>query len=344
MAKKAKRSILSLGDIHGHSDYRNRIHGYERIIILIMLLSFVVFAAIAIFGILNAGVATFVKNVESINLFYYLIAVVVVFSGYVLRFPKWEMYIKRLGVKIDRKKNFMIYLSMYSMDITPGRWGRAIVSYTINRLTNVKFSRTFPAVVADIFTDFAGFAIVAVAAAFLVHQYVLVALVASSMLLIPFVFLYSKTAYSIFSTRLRKNKLFSKLFEVGDKYFIHNKLLGKKVYLYSMVYTIPAMIINGLGLYFVMLAFGINVGIAYIPTIIFISSISTMLGMVTGLPANIGVTDATLLGFLVAFFGGFGVDIGLASVITIFSRLVQIWFVQLFGFLSLGYTLRYWKK
>jgi len=344
MAKRSRGPAFGLGDIKKSSDYRNRIRGYEKILILIMLLSFVVFIAIAAFAILNEGVDTFVHSVESINLFYYMIAVIVVFAGYALRFPKWEMYTKRLGVKIERRKNFMIYLSMYSMDITPGRWGRAIVSYTINRLTNVKFSKTFPAVVADIFTDFAGFAIVAVASALLVKQYVLVSIVASSLLLIPFIFLYNKSAYSLFSTRLRKYAMFKKLFEVGDKYFVHNKLLGKRVYFYSMLYTIPAMILGGLSLYFVMLAFGINVGYAYLPTIIFISSISTMLGMVTGLPGNIGVTDATLLGFLVAFFGGFGITLGLASVITIFSRLVNIWFVQLFGFSSLAYTLRYWKE
>ncbi|MDE1762580.1 MAG: hypothetical protein KGH78_05350, partial [Candidatus Micrarchaeota archaeon] len=92
MAKKSRGVGFGLGDIKRSSDYRERIRGYEKILILIMLLSFVVFIAIAAFAILNEGVDTFVKSVESINLFYYLIAVVVVFAGYAVRFPKWEMY------------------------------------------------------------------------------------------------------------------------------------------------------------------------------------------------------------------------------------------------------------
>ncbi|MDE1855690.1 MAG: flippase-like domain-containing protein [Candidatus Micrarchaeota archaeon] len=341
--RKSGGSLFQLEGVRKREEYAHRIRKYEKILILIMLLSFVVFIVIAAVAIFNEGVSAFVSNVESINLFYYFISFLIVFAGYAMRFPKWEMYIRNLGVKIDRTKNFMIYLSMYSMDVTPGRWGRAIVSYTINKLTKVKFSKTFPAVVADIFTDFAGFVVVTVGAAFLVSQYVLVSIGASLLLLIPFIFLYSRTAYNLFRDRLRTHRFFEKLFEVGDRYFKHNKLLGKKAYAYSMLYTIPAMILNGLSLYFVMLAFGVNVGVGYIPTVVFVLSLATMLGMVSGIPANIGVTDATLIGFLVTFFGGMGVTLGLASVITIFTRLVTIWFVQLFGFASLAYTLKYWQ-
>ena len=342
MAKKLSKGRGSLSGGKG-KEYKQNITKYEKILAAIIGISFLVFVVLAAIAIYKIGFGSFISIVRSINLYYYSIALLVVFLAYVVRYPKWEMYMDRLGVRLSRTKNFLIYLSMYSMDITPGRWGRVIVSYTINKITRVKFSKTFPAVVADIFTDFAGFAFVAIAAAFLVHEYVLVAVVASLLLLIPFVFLYNKRAYSIFSTRLRNRRFFKRLFEVGDKYFKHNQLLDKRVYVYSMIYTIPSMAINAASLYFVMLAFGVNVGIVYMPTIIFVFSISTLLGMLTGLPANLGITDATLFGFLITSFGGLGIGIGLASVITIFARMANVWFVQVFGFSSLAYTRRYWK-
>ena len=40
-------------------------------------------------------------------------------------------------------------------------------------------------------------------------------------------------------------------------YFENKKLLDTYAYAYSMIYTIPAMFLNGLALYFVMLAFGV---------------------------------------------------------------------------------------
>ncbi|MDE1825331.1 MAG: flippase-like domain-containing protein [Candidatus Micrarchaeota archaeon] len=337
-------SVMKLGNIKKRSEYRSRIKNYERILIGILIFSFLVFVAIAGFAIYKEGLENFVLVVKSINLGYYALSLLAVFVAYVIRFPKWELYMKSLGVRLARAKNFMIYLSMYSMDITPGRWGRAVVSYTINRITGTRFSRTFPAIVADIFTDFAGFAFVAIIAAFIVQQYLLVAIILTVLLLIPFIFLYNRRAYSLFRDRLRKKRFFRKMFAFGDRYFRHNRLLSKRVYVYSMIYTVPSMALNAVSLYFVMLAFGVHVGIAYLPLIVFIFTMSTLLGMVTGLPANLGVTDAALFGFLIATFGSFGVGFDLASVITIFSRVANVWFVQLFGFGSLAYTIRYWKK
>ena len=324
--------------------YKKKVRDYRKILFLILFLSFLVFVAIAAFGIYSVGVGKFVSSVESIKIPYFLDALGIVFFSYLLRFPKWQIYMRALKIKVKTFQNLMIYLSMYSMDITPGRWGRAIGSYTINRLTGAGIGTSFPAVVADIFTDFVGFAIVAVAAALLVRQYVEISIGASLLLFIPFIFLYNKSAYSIFSKRLRRYKIFRGLFAVGDSYFSHNKRLGLPVYIYSLLCAIPATILNGLSLYFVMLAFGIQIGLAEVGTIIFIYAVSTLLGMLTGLPANIGVTDATLLGFILAFFGGYGIDVGLAAVITIFTRIVNVWFVQLFGFGALIYTLRYWKE
>ena len=336
-------NIASIEKIEAEVDYKRRIKKIEYILASILLGSLVVFGFIAISAVLNEGFGNFVKAITSINFFYYGIALLIIFSSYLLRFPKWEYYLKKLKVKIPRRRNFIIYLSMYSMDITPGRWGRAVVSYTINKLTKVKFSKTFPAVVADIFTDFLGFAIICVFFAFFVHKYILVSLIITTILLLPFVFLYHEKPFTYLKSKLSRFRSLESFFEVGELYFKNNKLLGKDAYWYSMIYTIPSMFLNGLSLYFVMLSFGINVGINNIPTIVFIFASSLIFGMITGIPANLGVTDGAMLSALVAFFGGMGVSFGLASLITIFFRIATVWFVEFFGFLALVYTFRYWK-
>jgi uncharacterized protein (TIRG00374 family) len=336
-------NIASIEKIEAEVDYKRRIKRIEYILASILLGSLIVFGFIAISAVLNEGFSNFVKAITSINFFYYGIALLIIFSSYLLRFPKWEYYLKKLRVKIPRRKNFIIYLSMYSMDITPGRWGRAVVSYTINKLTKVKFSKTFPAVVADIFTDFLGFAIICVFFAFFVHKYILISLIITAILLLPFVFLYHEKPFTYLKSKLSRFRSMKSFFEVGELYFKNNKLLGKDAYWYSMLYTIPSMFLNGLSLYFVMLSFGVNVGINNIPTIVFIFASSLIFGMITGIPANLGVTDGAMLSALVAFFGGIGVNFGLASLITIFFRIATVWFVEFFGFLALIYTFRYWK-
>jgi len=345
-SKKEKSRALSLSgmdEIKGKVDYKKRMKKIQYILIIILIASFIVFAGISLSAILNEGIDKFIGEIESINLFYYSLAIITIFIGYLLRFPKWEFYMKKLDVHLPKIKNLWIYLSMYSMDITPGRWGRAVVSYTINKLTGIKFSRTFPAVVTDIFTDFLGFAIICLFFAFFVHKYVVISIIITAILLLPFIFLYNKTPFALLKSKLSRFRSLRSFFSVGELYFKSNKLLGKDAYGYSLLFTVPSMFLNGLSLYFVILSFGFHLGIAYIPTIIFIFSSSLIFGMITGIPGTLGVTDVAMLGALVTFFGGIGMGFGIASVITIFFRMVSVWFVELFGFVALMHTFRYWK-
>ncbi len=342
---KNATDALKIGDldtIKRGVQYQKRIKSIRLVIFATLLASFIVFLALAAFAILSEGPSKFLASFESMNPYYFIAALIVIFVGYAMRFPKWELYLKRLKVKIPRGKNFMIYLSMYSMDITPGRWGRAVVSYTINKLTRVPFIRTFPAVVADIFTDFLGFAVLLVIATLLVQRFILLSIVITILLLIPFVFVYLRGPYEFMKGKFGKIKKLKSIFESGDMYFKYHKLLGHGSYAYSMLYTIPAMFLNGFALYLVILGFGINLPIAFLPTVIFIFTSSLILGMVTGIPATLGVTDAALVSYLTLFFPTL-IGFGLASVITIVFRFATVWFVEGFGFSALLYTTKYWN-
>ncbi len=338
-------SALALADIDNIKkgiEYERRIGRIRLLIALILVASFIVFLVIAAFGISEEGLPGFLSAIYSMNLYDLGIALLIIFIGYVMRYPKWHLYMKRLGVKISAKTNFSIYMSMYSMDITPGRWGRAVVSYTINKLAGIKFAVTFPAVVADIFTDFLGFVVILLATTFFLGKFVLLSLAITILLLIPFVFIYVRKPFEYVKRKLGKIKRLRSVFESGDIYFENNKLLTPGVYAYSMVYTIPAMFLNGLALYYVILAFNVPLTPAAIPTVLFIFTSSLILGMVTGLPATLGVTDAALVGYLLLFFPSL-ITAGVASLITIFFRLASVWFVQGFGSVALLDTMRYWR-
>ncbi len=347
MAKEGGiRKALDVADVEKiktSAVYTGRINKIKYAIFIVLAISFAIFVVLVGLAIASEGLEKVIQVVEAINFYYIFAAFGVIFVSYVFRYPKWEQYMKRLKVSISRKKNFVIYMSMYSMDITPGRWGRAVVSYTINRLTGIKFAKTFPAVVADIFTDFLGFAILTVSMAFLVRKFELFSLAITAILLVPFVFIYTKRPFRFFKRKIGQVRWLKPLFDNGEVYFKYNKLLDRRVYFYSMLFTIPSMFINGFALYLVILAFGINLNASLLPTVLFIYSSSLILGMITGLPATLGVTDAALIGYLTLFFPD-SITFATASLITIFFRLASVWFVEGFGFTSLAYTLRYWKE
>ncbi len=344
--QKGVRNAFDIGNISKIQkgiEYENRVGRIRLLIALILIISFVIFAAIAVFAIQSGGTAAFFTALYSMNVYYFLLSLLVLFAGYLIRYPKWHLYLKKLKVKIPTRKNFMIYLSMYSMDITPGRWGRAVVAYTINKLTGVRFGVTFPAIVADIFTDFVGFVVILLAATLLLRRFELLSIVITVLLLIPFVFIYVKRPFIYVRKKLGHIKRLKSVFETGEIYFRNNKLLTRDAYVYSMIYTIPAMFLNGMALYFVMLAFGVPLSVADIPIVLFIFSSSLILGMVTGIPATLGVTDAALVGYLLLFFPSV-ITIAMAALIAIFFRIVSVWFVQGFGSLALFQTMKYWRS
>lgn len=312
-------------------------------VLTILGLSIGMFVIIAALAMLNEGVNRFLSTLASINLFYYAVALACVFASSAVGFPKWSMFVRKLGIRIRWEQNFTIYLSMFSMDITPGRWGRAVVAYTLNRLTGVKFGRTFPAVVADILTDFLGFISIALVSSFLVHKYTIVSVVISVLLLVPFIFIYVKAPYRWIKRKLRKRKRFGRIFKVADLYFRSSRSIDAGTYVYAMLFTIPSVLLSGLALYFVVMSFGISIGPEFIGTMMFIYTASLLIGMVTGIPGTLGVTDAVMIGYLIAFMSDVGVTFGVASAIVIFFRIASMWFTEGMSTAFLLYTLRYWK-
>lgn len=348
MAQK-QFNVKNIEKIERRSDYKKAINSARAAVYIILAFSFVVFVVIAGIAIINEGASQFIKTLTSVNLDYYALALAIILFSYSMRYPKWSMYLRRLGVNMPTRSGFMIYMSMYSMDMTPGRWGRAIVSYTINKRTGVKFARTFPAVVADIFTDFLGFAVLTDAMAVVVGRFVLLSFFITFLLMVPFFFVYVQSPFDYIKKRFWKiRKKFNVLrkldvvFYTATLYFKHNRKLGRSSFIYSMSLTIPSMFLNGIALYATMMAFGVPLNASYIPIVLFIFSFSLVLGMITGIPGTLGVTDAALIAQMQFFFPGV-ISLGLASAITIFFRIASVWFVQGFGFGSLLYTLRYWK-
>ncbi|MEM3781795.1 MAG: lysylphosphatidylglycerol synthase transmembrane domain-containing protein [Candidatus Micrarchaeaceae archaeon] len=308
----------------------------------VLLASLAVFAVIAVSAIANEGFSRFVATLLSLNPYYYIAALACVLLSDIVGFPKWDLFLKKLKIKIPKTKNFLIYLSMFSMDISPGRWGRAAVSYTVNRQTKASFGQTFPAVVADIFTDFLGFIVVALFTAFLVHKYSYISITISIILLIPFAFIFYEKPFKFLKKKFYKYRRTRSFFNIGDTYFESKRLLNLYSYAFAMLFTVPSVILNGLALYFVVLSFGVHMGLGLFPTLLFIYTSALLLGMITGIPGTLGITDAALVGYLAAFFPSLGITFGVAALVTIFFRIASIWFEEGITSLVLLYTMRYW--
>lgn len=315
-------------------EYTKNINKVSLFIGLAFIVSFVVFMIIAWIG----GIGNVFKTILDSNLEIYSLAFFFVLMGFLVRFIKWNYYLKQLEIHVPFKKNFIIYLSLYSMNITPGKIGRVLVAYTLNRVTKTKLASTLPIVTFDIFTDFVGIAIVALATAVYFDTYVIYVLIIDIALILPYLFILNGWFYKVLKNRLGKSRFFLRFSLYGDEYFAsQSKLNNHMTYFVSIATSVPAAFFNALALFFVLMAVGVIPNL--LPSV-FIQTSAQMIGMVTASPGNIGVTD----GALVALLGSvMKLSVAKSSAVTIMSRLATLWFGVVIGGIFLMYSMRYWK-
>ncbi|MGC8730386.1 MAG: lysylphosphatidylglycerol synthase transmembrane domain-containing protein [Candidatus Micrarchaeia archaeon] len=314
---------------------------YSKLINRVMLFVKLGFGAgVCIFLVISliGGIGKVFQKIISINLLLYAGAIAAVFLGYVLRFVKWNYYLKSIGIKVPLKQNFMVYLSLYSMNITPGKFGRILVAYTLNRLTKIKFANIIPIVAMDIFTDFLGTAIVALIAALYFDKYIIYVAIADIVLMLPFLFVTNDWLFRKFKNIIKKHNRIRMFSIYGDEYFSsQSKLNNRKVYLISLLSTIPAAFLNAMALYLTIIALGIK---GKINESVFIFSVSQVAGMVSAVPGNLGVTDGMLMTFLNITYG---LTTATSSAVTILTRIATLWFGVILGMVFLFITFKYWK-
>lgn len=335
-AKKGKSlwySITHQEELNKKS-YLKLIRSVSIFVIAALVVSAIVFLAIAFAG----GFSSVVRIILSTNPYIYLLAILAVFAGLMLRYIKWAYYLKRLGLKVSSWKNMAVYLSLYSMDITPGKFGRVLAAYTLNRITNIKFMNIVPIVTMDIFSDFLGTAIVALGAAIYFHQYVLYVIIIDVVLLLPFAFILNKWVFNKFKVLLGKYNFIEKFTIYGEEYYTSQSVLNSpKVYAVSIIFTVPASVLNAMALYLTIMALGFHISVA---ASMFTFASTQIFGMISAVPGNIGVTDGTLTAILSS---SLRLPADVSSAATILVRIATMWFGVALGSAFLFYTLRYWN-
>jgi uncharacterized protein (TIRG00374 family) len=79
------------------------------------------------------------------------------FANYALRFWKWERYRRLLGIEVDRRTSWVVYLSGFSMGVTPGKMGEVLKSWLLRRTSGTPIHKSAPIVVAERYTDLVGY-------------------------------------------------------------------------------------------------------------------------------------------------------------------------------------------
>ena len=248
--------------------------------------------------------------------------------NYLLRFYKWDYYLKKIGIKLKARDSLAIFLSGLTMSVTPAKLGEVFKSYLLKRLHGTEVSRSVPVVFAERITDVLGLLILAAisSSAFQYGKEVLIVVLAFLVALI---------------VAIQSRKICNKLLEISKAIPLIGKLSDSLARAYESAYTlfslrvlVVAIIISViswgfecLAMYFVLRGFGTNVSVL-LSTFVF--SFSSLAGAVSMVPGGLGIAEGSFVGLLILA----GVTRGIAASATVLIRFCTLWFGVIVGLIT----------
>lgn len=276
-----------------------------------------------------------------------LVPIILFFStfNYALRFLKWQFYLRLVGVKtITWFDSLLIFLSGFSMTITPGKAGEWLKSLLVKQVAGTPVATTAPIILAERMTDGLAMLLLAGAGLFLFDN------------LVVRVFMGVVVILSVIVVALVQNRQVAgragawlRRFPFLDRRVDHLRAFYNSSYELLRVHNL--LLAVGLGfvswsgeciaLYLILEGMGVPTSPQLLILAAFAMGTATLVGSVLLLPGGLGATEGSIEGLLV-FFGQAPwlpvgtISISVASAATLMIRFATLWFGVALGFIALG--------
>lgn len=254
------------------------------------------------------------------------------FGNYLVRFVKWQYYLKLLELRIPPGQSFLVFLAGLLMSVTPAKVGEVLRSLLLAESHGIPVERTAPIVVADRLSDMLALLVLMSAGAASFSLGWAVWLIGGGMC-VAVVAAIQFPAIGNALVKLARNLPVIK--RGGDKiagaYDSLRTVGSVKVLLLPILLSVIGWGGECAAFYLVVSGFP-GAGLDLF-TATFVYSLSTVAGAVAMLPGGLGATEASMTGMLVAFPTGLGT--GEAAAATVLIRLATLWFAVIVGLLAL---------
>jgi uncharacterized protein (TIRG00374 family) len=262
-------------------------------------------------------------------------------ANYILRFLKWEYYLRKIGVAdLPRAESALAYLSGLGMVVTPGRVGEWLKCYLVRELHGTPFSKTAPILIAERLTDSLGLVVLGAAGLFAFGDAwpVFVAMVAVCALIV--LFARHRPLAKWVLHHLERVPIARRFAEQAEDFYDSSyALLGPRELGSMTLLSVLSWGFEVLAFYVVLLGLGLGGGADLLLRASFIMSVATLAGALLLTPGGLGVAEggitglsqvlvdlsksAAAVGALVIRFGTlwFGVIVGLVALVIVSRRL-----------------------
>jgi uncharacterized protein (TIRG00374 family) len=252
--------------------------------------------------------------------------------NYLLRFLKWELYLRRLGVRLPLGDSFGIFLSGFSLTVTPGKVGEVLKSYLLREVHGVPMARTAPIVVAERLTDLVALASLALVGVGALAGGERVAWVALAMVGVAVACVASERLAHAVIDLVGAMPVVGKLAPKLREFYAATKtLLHPTPLVLATLLSIVAWMCECLAFWLVLRGFaGAD---ASLKLCTFIYATMTIAGALSFLPGGLGVQEIGMVKLLIA--QAHGVSEPMAAAATFITRLCTLWFAVIIGVVAL---------
>jgi uncharacterized membrane protein YbhN (UPF0104 family) len=258
--------------------------------------------------------------------------------NYALRFVRWEVYLKRLGVALARTRSLGVFLVGFLLSVTPGKAGELGKAWLVRELGGGPALRVVPAVVAERVTDLLGVLLLLAVGAlpFPGGRWIAglgVTAVAAAVLLLT----WRGGAALLFRLLGKVPGIGPRVPVLADLYETLRSLLTPGLLAFALPLSVVAWGAEGVGFFLVVREYAPQAGLL---AGLFNYTASTFLGSLSMLPGGLLAAE----GSLTALLDAQGLDTAAAASATLIIRAATLWFAVALGLAALPFVLRWIRR
>lgn len=302
-------------------------------IIYSMVFAVIIYLLLAVWGSRN-GLA---DAIGKFNWWYLPLLLLLSLGNYLLRFIKWQYYLKILKIYIPVSDSFIIHMSGLGLSITPGKLGEVVKSYFLKRGFGQSVTKTAPIVFADRLTDMMALVIMTAIGAIGFSYGKNIIWGIAIFVIIIFLIIVVRPAGELILTLLSKAPVLNRYSnKMRGLYASSYVLLKPNRIILPLIVSLISWSFEAIAFYFVFVSFGLQGFLASF----FIYSFSTIVGAVSMLPGGLGATEGAITGLMSLL----NIDFGVAALATIIIRATTLWFAVIIGLIFLVIAERRYGK
>lgn len=301
---------------------------YKKKILISIAFGAIVYLGFSVYADLDKLLSAF----GNFNWIWLPVILVLSFMNYIFRFIKWHYYLHILKIKLPYKESFLIFLSAFTMSVTPGKMGEVLKSYLLKEENGTPVSKSAPIVLAERLTDFVSIVLLCLIGSYVFNYGRIIILIIGLVFILTIIFLSIRSFSLKMIGILEKISFLKKHTEkIRTAYESIYRMIKIKPLIIATIISLISWFFECLGFYIVINVFSHSSGMEIsLLSSTFIYAFSTLIGAIAMLPGGVGVTEASLTGLLV--YSKIPKDISVAS--TIMIRLATLWFAVLVGIVS----------